>query len=391
MTRPFRRTVLYLPGFDPFPPRRYREIYRREAPEQAQVSGYRIVVENDRRGWQTTGTFPEAPEVLARFEVLVWHDIVQASMTGGVVATYRALARTAALYLRSGALRRLAGLRRGPVLAALYPVAMMLAQAVIAVLLGWFLGALVGGWTGLLVGIAAFCGVLALFRRADRFLLAHYLTHDFAFAASHGGAYPPDLAARLAEFGDRLAQAIADPEADEVLLVGHSSGAYLAVSVMADVIRQGRATGNAALSLLTLGHVIPMASFLPGATRLRDDLAFLSAQPDLFWLDVTAPGDPCSFALCDPVAVSGLATSDQRWPLVLSAAYRQTLSPAMRRRLKGRWFRLHFQYLYAFDRPGAYDYFAITAGPLTLAQRFAGRGHSPGRIARSMMQAEPAA
>ena len=43
-------------------------------------------------------------------------------------------------------------------------------------------------------------------------------------------------------------------------------------------------------------------------------------------------------------------------------------------------FRLHFQYLCAFDRPGDYDYFAITAGPRTLGDRFAGRQASPSRI-----------
>ena len=47
-----------------------------------------------------------------------------------------------------------------------------------------------------------------------------------------------------------------------------------------------------------------------------------------------------------------------------------------------RWFRLHFQYLCAFDRPGDYDYFAITAGPVPLARRFAHRRHSPGRPMR---------
>jgi hypothetical protein len=34
----------------------------------------------------------------------------------------------------------------------------------------------------------------------------------------------------------------------------------------------------------------------------------------------------------------------------------------------------------AFDRPGDYDYFRITAGPLTLATRFAGRAPSPSRV-----------
>ena len=71
-------------------------------------------------------------------------------------------------------------------------------------------------------------------------------------------------------------------------------------------------------------------------------------------------------------------------PLVLSAAFTRTLSPEKQKALRHRWFRLHFQYLCAFDRPGDYDYFAITAGPLRLGQRFAGRSHSPGRIARAV-------
>ena len=79
--------------------------------------------------------------------------------------------------------------------------------------------------------------------------------------------------------------------------------------------------------------------------------------------------------------VAGVAPPDQRWPLVISAAFTKTLSPERLRTLRGRWFRLHFQYLCAFDRAGDYDYFAITAGPMTLAQRFAGRRPSPGRIA----------
>jgi hypothetical protein len=132
--------------------------------------------------------------------------------------------------------------------------------------------------------------------------------------------------------------------------------------------------------LLSLGQVVPMVSFLPGAEDLRRDLAFLSARPDLTWVDVSAPGDGCAYALCDPVAVSGMATAAKRWPLVVSAAFTQTLSPETRRSLRWRFFRLHFQYLCAFDRPGDYDYFRITAGPMSLAARYRGRAPSQSRI-----------
>ena len=183
----------------------------------------------------------------------------------------------------------------------------------------------------------------------------------------------------MAQFGDVIATALAQ-DYDEVLVVGHSSGAHLAVSILADLIRAGRVSDGPALGFLSLGQVVPMVSFLPKAHRLRADLAYLSARAEVTWVDVTAPGDGCAFALCDPVAVSGVAPPDKRWPLVFSAAFSQTLSPERWKQLRWRFFRLHFQYLCAFDRPGDYDYFQITAGPLTLSQRFADRPQSKSRI-----------
>jgi len=100
----------------------------------------------------------------------------------------------------------------------------------------------------------------------------------------------------------------------------------------------------------------------------------------LTWIDVTAPGDGCSFALCDPVAVCGVARDTQKWPLVLSAAFTQTLSASKWKAVRWRFFRLHFQYLCAFDHAEAYDYFQITAGSKTLAARFKGRSPSKSRI-----------
>jgi hypothetical protein len=203
--------------------------------------------------------------------------------------------------------------------------------------------------------------------------------HDYAFSARFRGANPPALEARMAEFCDHIRIALAS-DAEEVLVVGHSSGAHLTVSVLADLLRSGDVPADKSLSFLSLGQVIPMVSFLPDADRLRADLAFLSTNDVITWVDVTAPGDGCSFALCDPVSVTGVAPDGKRWPLVLSAAFSQTLSPQRWRALKRRYFRLHFQYMCAFDRPGDYDYFRITAGPQTLSDRFSGRKPSKSRI-----------
>ncbi|WP_372893879.1 hypothetical protein [Rhodosalinus sp.] len=383
-----RRRVFYIPGYDPFPPRRYRELYRREAAAQAAVSGHEISVTPGaaRGGWGVEARI-EGAEVQTQIEVLVWSDIVRASMGKGIAATYAQLLRTAWTYARTGALWRLMRLRKGPVIAAFYPVAVLLAQLALALLAAWGTGAaaatLLHPWAAPL-GLAVVWPVLAWFRRQDGRLFAYYLMHDYAFSAAWRGANPPALEARLGDFADRIAAALAE-DRDEVLVVGHSSGAHLAVSVLADLLRAGRVPADGpALGLLTLGQVVPMMSFLPDAGRLRADLACLSEQDTIAWVDVSAPGDGCAFALCDPVAVSGVAGPAKRWPLVISAAFTQTLSPERWRALRWRFFRLHFQYLCAFDRPGDYDYFRITAGPRTLAARFAGRAPSRSRIERPL-------
>ena len=118
----------------------------------------------------------------------------------------------------------------------------------------------------------------------DGKLCAYYLMHDLAFSVSRGGAYPKVLDARMEDFRRRIAAALAGP-ADEVLVVGHSSGAQLAVSVVAGLLRDGMMPANGpVLSLLTLGQAIPTVSFLPNADALRRDLHELSGEDRNTWL-----------------------------------------------------------------------------------------------------------
>lgn len=392
-----KRRCFYLPGYDPVPPRRYRELYRREGADQAEISGYKIAIskpeEAQNFGWQVT--LQDGQETTTTLiEVLIWNDIVKGSMSNSIAATYWHLLRTAWTYIASGALFRLMRTRKGPVLAALYPVGALLLQLFVAVLVAWVAGRVVTGLLAVsgvdwLIGVVfwitlavASVAMLRIFKRYDGRFFAHYLMHDYSFSARFNGAYPEALEARMSEFADQIAAAIADDTLDEVLVVGHSSGAYLGVSIMADLARDGRLLqGGPTVSFLTLGQVVPMVSFLPKAQRLRADLHDLCNEEQIFWLDVSAPADGACFALCDPVAVSGVTPEGGKiWPIVISAAFQQTLSPERFRPIRWRFFRLHFQYLCAFDRPDGYDYFRITGGTKTLRERYSGRKPSPSRI-----------
>lgn len=362
---------------------------------QAEVSGYKIALKpgsgrDARFGWSVEAHI-DGHTVQTEFTILMWSDIVQDSMKRGILGTYLLLLRTAWIYIASGALLRLGRLRKGPVIAALYPVGFLLVQLALAVTAGWAVArgvsvligtslGVLGDAAGMFVGLVVSYGVLSWFKKRDGSFFAYYLMQDYAYSAQARGANPRELEIRISEFVSEVDAAL-NSDVDEVLVIGHSSGVHLAVSVLADLLRD-RALPKAgpALSFLSLGQVVPMVSFLPDANRLRADLHLMAGQANIPWVDVTAPGDGCAFALCDPVSVSGVAPENKHGPLVISAAFTQTLSPERWRALRWRFFRLHFQYLCAFDRPGDYDYFQITAGPQSLGARYAGRAPSPSRI-----------
>ncbi|KAG1649422.1 Cytochrome P450 4A7 [Nymphon striatum] len=316
-----KRRVFYIPGYDPIHPRRYRELFRKEGADQAKISGYKIDLKpktgNGSYGWHAS-TNIDGAQTDAQVDVLPWFN--GWSVTLQVLVLYGVLGVGLFLYFA--------------------------VWAVVAIY------------------------ILRWFQAKDGKFFAYYLMHDFAYSARWLGANPPALEDRMSDFGEEIAQALMD-DVDEVLVVGHSSGAHLSVSILADLIRAGRVPDDGPkLAFLSLGQVVPMVSFLPKADRLRRDLHDLSASDALTWVDVTAPGDGCAFALCDPVSVSGVEPEGKKWPLVFSAAFTQSLSPERWKELRWRFFRLHFQYLCAFDRPKDYDYFQITAGPLTLHERY---------------------
>jgi hypothetical protein len=384
-----KRKVFYIPGYDPIGPRRYRELYRTEAKRQEEISGYELNVKGRSRGdknygWDVNARIDEQ-ETNTSFEFLLWSDVVQDSQSRTILSTFFLLVRTAWIYLSTSALGRIGRTRRFPVFVALYPVFALTLQFNLALVSGYSIYVivkLVMLWPiALGFGIFIFWMTLQIFRKLDTSFFAYYLMHDYGFSASKMGENPPELELKITMFATSVMAAL-DEDWDEVLIVGHSSGAHIAISVLSDVLRavpRSRLDSGPQLSLLTLGHVVPMVSFLPKADRLRFDLNQLSKRRCITWVDITAPTDACCFALCDPAAVSGVAPDDgtQLWPLVLSAAYNRTVDPVRMEEMKTDFFKLHILYLCALDKPEQYDYFRVTAGPQTLGARFEGYQSSP--------------
>ena len=382
-----KRKVFYFPGYDPKPPRRYREIYRAEAKKQGDIAGYSVdlsakKMDKGRYAWTLDGRFGRR-RVTTDYEFMTWTDIVKDSMDGSILKSYWVFLRTGWRYFFSGAWGAYKRLGRPPFIVTLYPFLVLGAQLLIAIiamvitalLLGLFLPNLVGWVLGMLI----FALTLRYFKGIDHRVYAHYLMYDYGYAVSKGGEYPPELVARLQDFIARIEEASHEGY-DEILVVGHSSGANVGISALAEAMRRGNMRQGATLSLLTIGHVIPLISYLPKAWEMRRDLQYLSTSEEITWIDVTAPTDSVCFAFVDPVATSGLDTKDRIWPIMISAQFKAAIAPERYEALKKKYFQIHIQYLCAFENPGLYEYFAITAGPETLGTRFAGRKHTPQRI-----------
>ncbi|MEM7508965.1 MAG: hypothetical protein AAF415_19745 [Pseudomonadota bacterium] len=383
-----RRKVFYVSGFDPLGPRRYRELHRSEGRLQAEISGYDLKLEGQNRSedgayrWRTS-LRKDGQTTEAEFEFLGWDDIVRHSIRPSLLYVYSLMFRTFWAYLSSGAIAAMLKLRSGPLIAGLVPAAVMLFYLLYAGLAGLAGGMLAGafgapGWAMLATGGLAGLLIMLGTRYLEEQMMVYFMVNDLGYTAVAGGEYPAPVSQRLDRFAEVIAAAMRDPDYDEVLVVGHSSGAQLAVTALA---RARNMAPDVPVSLLTLGQSIAMLSFLTRANELRADLATVADDPRTFWLDVTAMGDGACFALTDPVASCRTRGRVGNSPIVMSAAFSQTMDPGEMKRYRWRFMRLHFQYLCAFRRPGEFDYFQITGGAERLADRFAERPSSPSMLA----------
>ena len=386
-----RRHVFYLGGFDPNGPAHYHRLYAEEARKQAAVSGFEIEVGPRRRAgehasqWSVDASWGRGESVSTIVEFLRWDDIVRAHWPRSRWAVMLSALATTARQIGNGVLWR--------ILKTSWPafLVLFLPPALVVALFAWLLvtGVVVlamaergGEWAvaALGLGLASLVAWYRFGRWAEARVHMAWLMRSTRFILRQARGETPELEARIDEFAARVDAALRDPATDEVLVVGHSSGAMLAVSTAARALGRVAADGDAAssrhvpsLALLTLGECIPMLSYQPQARAFRRELARLASSTSLAWLDFTAPPDGCCFALVDPTAVCEERAAAAHWtpPKRLSPRFAQMFDAATYARVRADKYRCHFQYLMASQMPGAYDYFAITAGPRRLGERFA--------------------
>lgn len=379
-----KRHVFYLSGFDPRGPAFYRRLYQSEAARQSVVNGMALGIgERTKPGahsqaWRIQAQ-TDAGTVETTYEFLRWDDLIRKYWQRNELRVLLDYCRVYAMCIANGMFGHVLKTAWPPFVAAVVPLILVLAMLALAMVAGWGTGraiTAVGGagalaWAG---ALGVFAGVVQLGRLLERRLNSFWLLRIYAFTRRQAGEHLADLEERLDGFARQLVAQAQAGEDDEILLVGHSTGTIMAVSVLARALALDPqlASHGPRISLLTLGHCIPILSFLPNAQRFRDELACVAQASAIDWVDFTAPTDGACFALIDPVAATGIARPDgaEPRPKLLSARYVTLFTPKTYAAMKYDWYRHHFQYLMAGEKAGDYDYFAITAGPQSLGERY---------------------
>ena len=392
MQRVKKRRGFYVSGFDPRGPALYHRMYREESQKQAARSGFSVRVGERRRmgPLSTTWRVERATDdsaVETSFEFMRWDDIVRRHWHGGFARLYVLALKT---YwhgtVTTGLLGKVFRIARWAFVTGIAPAVVLLGMPPFALLAGWggYLigeGASMSGWLPVVSGSAGFAAVGTLGYLLERKLSLGWLLRTYAFVVAYGRGKIPELDERVERFAERIASYIQTSDDDEIVVVGHSVGANVAVSVLARALAVSpllyRSYGP--VGFLTLGGTIPMLGLIPSAQRFRDELAQLARNPDLVWVDVSAPQDAASFALLNPVTASGVAVDGAALlrPQVVSACFRETLSPETYSRAVWDLFRMHFQYLMASEQERVHDYLSVTTDGLMFRERFVSGAQPP--------------
>jgi pimeloyl-ACP methyl ester carboxylesterase len=189
---------------------------------------------------------------------------------------------------------------------------------------------------------------------------------------SHRGR--PEWDKRLDRFAQYLCDVARGSDAEEIVLVGHSSGSFLGTEILARALKLDRLLGRHGprVVLLTLGGNYPIVGFHKAASFFREHLRELALEPSIDWIECQARKDVMNFFDLDPIASHGIDLgAGQRNPTIVPIRFREMILPEHYNLFRWKFFRLHFQFVMANEVPHAYEFFMIACGPVPLRERMA--------------------
>lgn len=219
-------------------------------------------------------------------------------------------------------------------------------------------------------GLFGFAAVLA---GPWRWLNVGDLFDDWIFSRKYIRCGNSEIEQKLDRLATELVAAASNSAADEILVIGHSLGAVLAVDLLDRALKLDPALGRSKtpVTFLSVGSSILKIGLHPKAIRFRTTIERVAKSGAIFWGDYQALIDPMNFYKSRPMADMGLSTGNEATVRVVRLS--RMLDDDMYQRIRFRFFRLHCQFVSGNDKRASYDYFMLTCGPIsaksqTLAQ-----------------------
>lgn len=371
-----RRLVLYLHGFDPRGPGLLYRMQCEDAGRESARADRTVTIGPRRRqptaaAWSVTTVWADET-VEADYVVLRWDDLVRQRWNRSLWGQAGGLVRWLGAYIRVDALIPLIRVSRALAAAMLaLPVAVLI--FCMAAILG--LGLAVGGTAVLAAalgappaaGLAALALALllpAVWRQFDARANLCWLGRGHLHMVELGRGDVVGMDDRIDRFADRLLGEVDDGGWDDVLVVGHSSGALHAVSMLGAALERRADLGRTGppVRLVTLGHSLPLYVRLGQNARDAQALSVLVEANWIAWTDVVAPADPAASGALSPFSFSPWEAHTARVNRHRTR-FHQALAPAAFRALKRNPMAYHFQYMRPSDDPDVYDWHRLAFGP----------------------------
>jgi len=365
------RLVFHFGGYDPVSPmntylRFVRELQRFRQTWSVTSSASAPSVAADRAKWRIVSNGPNW-RVETDHQLFRWDDIMAVYARRPVWSRLPMGLLAFADFVAGGALRGYARTNWRYALFFLYPYLLLLMMVLASCYAGEFAARTSGS---IAIGIAS--GVLALiafYLGPGRWTYLQIAFDDWIFSRSYIRHNDPELERRLDATADDIISAARARSVDEIILLGHSLGAVLAVDVLDRALRREHDLGSRGprLALVTVGSSILKIGLHSAAGRLREALARVSRSPGVFWVEYQALTDIMNFYKTDPVRECGLEPTGR--PIIRMVRISHMLEPKSYRRVRRNLYRLHCQFVSGNERRAIYDYFMLVCGPLPAEQQ----------------------
>ncbi len=201
-----------------------------------------------------------------------------------------------------------------------------------------------------------------------------YLLSDTIWTWEFSHRQRPEWDERIDRFAQYLVTVARASDAEEIVVVGHSSGSFLGAEIVARALKLDPDLGRHGprIVLLTIGGNFPIVGFLAVSQEFRDHLRELAIEPSIDWIDCQSRKDVMNFYPFDPVAGHGIEVGEfRRNPTIVPVRFREIIKPEHYNLFRWKFFRVHFQFVMANELPHAYDFFMIVCGPIPLRERMA--------------------